>query len=267
MNGVFVVNGISSESMGVYLMEDSYASLLSYPPLKEPLQNSWAEEDGLEVDLSAPKLDAAIRKLNFISLSGRIDELIATLLSTTKSEFTFPDLGLNITLRYMDCESFEYYSGAVFSLTFSEDVPFDGYTYTSPYWLKVGSQGVSIDGVDVSSYGIQVLENTLSCARKAPAAKEVTLINSLSIHGLKADETKLRRKAREVTLYLFLRCEYAYQFLTNYNAFLHDLILPKERYLGVDGRMYKCYYKRSEIRHFTLENGVWCEFDVVFCLT
>jgi hypothetical protein len=267
MNGEFIVNGISSTSMGVYLLENSYASLLSYPPLKEPLQNSWAEEDGMEVDLSTPRLDAIVRKLNFFSSFGNADEFLNSLLSTSQSTFYFPDLGLNVTLRYMDCQSFECRSGAEFSLTFSEDVPLDGYEYTPPYWLMVGSQSVSIDGVDISAYGIQLLENSLSSIRRAPAAKDVTTINSLYLHGVQSDYTKLYRKAKEVILSLFLRTEYAYQFLTNYYAFLHDLILPKERELGIDGRTYKCYYKRSEIKHFTLENAVWCEFDVVFCFT
>ena len=43
---------------GVFIQETGYNGVLSYPPLKAPeVSNDWAEYDGIEVDLSDPKLD------------------------------------------------------------------------------------------------------------------------------------------------------------------------------------------------------------------
>ena len=43
---------------GAFVVQDGYKGLVQWPALKEPDSNDWAEEDGIEVDLSAPVLDA-----------------------------------------------------------------------------------------------------------------------------------------------------------------------------------------------------------------
>ena len=39
---------------------------MAYPSLKTPDQNDWQEEDGVEVDLSAPVLDTREVRLSFL---------------------------------------------------------------------------------------------------------------------------------------------------------------------------------------------------------
>ena len=41
---------------GVVITSGGYDGLLAFPALKDPEANDWPEEDGVEVDLSDPKL-------------------------------------------------------------------------------------------------------------------------------------------------------------------------------------------------------------------
>ena len=42
---------------GVRVTRGGYNGLLAYPSLREPEANDWPEEDGIEVDLTDPKLE------------------------------------------------------------------------------------------------------------------------------------------------------------------------------------------------------------------
>ena len=42
---------------GCWITRGGYAGLLAFPAMREPEYNDWPEEDGIEVDLSEPKLE------------------------------------------------------------------------------------------------------------------------------------------------------------------------------------------------------------------
>ena len=54
---------------GCRVTRGGYNDLLAFPAMKEPEKNDWPEEDGIEVDLSDPKLQPRER---LPSLSFRI---------------------------------------------------------------------------------------------------------------------------------------------------------------------------------------------------
>ena len=67
MKGLFYIDGIDAFTRyGVMIEEGGYNGVLSYPSLKEPEQsNNWLEEDGIEVDLSDPKLNTKELDISF----------------------------------------------------------------------------------------------------------------------------------------------------------------------------------------------------------
>ena len=59
MTGAFYIDGIDIYTRyGVVIADGGYNDLLCFPAMKDPEYNDWPEEDGIEVDLDAPMLEA-----------------------------------------------------------------------------------------------------------------------------------------------------------------------------------------------------------------
>ncbi len=248
MNGIFYIDGQNvSQQYCFVLSEGSYLSLLAYPPLKEPVMNSWAEYSGIEVDLSAPELDAVTRRLKICSFQPAFDlqGFIGLLQSKGKSDFTFPDLGLSQTLRYVGCTGIDVGDVLECELEFCEDEPLKGFTYQTPIAGNIPNQGLQIDGVDISVYNLQLLDGTTSSLLKPSMIKPGLLITSRGITGQKSSTAPLNTQSREVTLKLFMKCAGMNLFVRNYYSFLHELIQPGERELvyGLNGQSLKFFIR------------------------
>lgn len=62
------IDGISiCNRFGVWVTKGGYNGLLAFPAMKEPESNDWPEEDGIEVDLSDPKLEPKEAAVSFLS--------------------------------------------------------------------------------------------------------------------------------------------------------------------------------------------------------
>lgn len=62
------IDGISiCNRFGVWVTKGGYNGLLAFPAMKEPESNDWPEEDGIEVDLSDPKLEPKEATISFLS--------------------------------------------------------------------------------------------------------------------------------------------------------------------------------------------------------
>lgn len=272
MKGIFYIDGLNvSQLYGFVLSEGSYASLLAYPPLKEPEMNSWAEYSGIEVDLLAPKLDAVTRRLKLCSFRPVCDlqGFIGLLQSKGKSDFTFPDLGITQTLRYMGCTGIDVGDVLECELEFCEDEPLKGYTFQAPIAGNIPNQGLQLDGVDISAYNLQLLDGSANTLLKPSMIKPGLSITSRGITGQRTSMAPLSTQSRDVTLKLFMKCTSVNFFVRNYYSFLHDLVKPGERELvyGLNGLSLKFFYKNSSISYFSIDGSVWCEFDVNVCIT
>ena len=65
---------------GCRVTRGGYNDLLAFPAMKEPEKNDWPEEDGIEVDLSDPKLQPREIAISFLSDSNtQASDLIAYL--------------------------------------------------------------------------------------------------------------------------------------------------------------------------------------------
>ena len=70
----------------------SYHELMAYAPLKDFPKNDWPEEDGIEVDLSEPRLETRTLTLRFVCERGRsgIDAFFCALNDGAYHVFEFP---------------------------------------------------------------------------------------------------------------------------------------------------------------------------------
>lgn len=272
MTGKLYIDSIDSYTKyAVSIADDAFKSIIQYPALKEPDHNDWHEEDGIEVDLSDPKLDGRKISIPFnCEAQEKTGALLEALSNGSYHTFIFSDLSLTLSLRLVsqpDINTFKTLRS--FSLEFSDDSFFlNGYTYVAPTTVGV-SDGYEFDGLNLSLYGIRVLEGTSDEIQKSPAVKTNKNINLKKSHGLIYESSEVKFQSKEVKLYFLMKTSSLSVFGVNYKAFLYDLIRAGERNLYTDetSEAFKCYYKSSSVSEFLIQNGVWCKFDVTLVFT
>ena len=111
---------------GVFVIDGGSKGLISYPPLKEPEKNDWAEMDGIEVELSDPKLDTRNFSIQFGALAtADIAGLLVLLKNGAFHSFIFAQLGTAKLLRLVSNNDYTgtLNSSRTFGLEFADDFP------------------------------------------------------------------------------------------------------------------------------------------------
>ena len=255
---------------GVYVTEDGYRELLGMPPLKEPQKNDWWEDDGEEVDLSAPRLDTREVTIKVACAGGDFDGFVSALNKGALHTVRSKALGRSWSLRYTRQSALDYCDGlTVASLRFSEDSPLDGYTYAAPQSTYPGSTDYSIDGKPLAAYGVRVLAGTLAGIKAVPDVKVNLLRNIKTQGGAQYDGAKVHYKSKSVRLYCLMRAADAAELWRNRDALLYDLTRPQARTLEVAalGCTFECYYNKSSVETFISDDAPWLAFSLFLTVT
>lgn len=279
MEGRLLVDGVDVYvAYGVYIGADGYNGLLGFAPLKEPYRNDWAEYDGIDVDLTDPKLDTKQFAIHFGANDylANVGGFIAMLSTGVYHDFQFLAFGMLKTLRIVGNSA---YTGLMrdirtFTLEFADDFPLN-ITVSNPTPASTVSnscvpQGFKIDGKELSDYGITVLEGITAEIMKAPQTKQNMLVNVKNKSGVIYGGTTTKFQDKEVKLKCVLIIDTMAHFLTNYNALLYNLIRPNERAFTstMFHGSYPLYYKSATVEKFHIGSDyVWCEFTLTFCCT
>jgi hypothetical protein len=266
MTSDLLIDGIDVfDKFGVSLLKGSYASLVTYPALKDPDKNDWYEFDGIEVDLSTPALDSRKITIQFLINDESMMTYFISMLSTgVYHTFSVQKLALTLTLRLISQRSYntvgEY---GFFSLYFSDDFPSNGYAYSTPT-VSWASDGFYLDGKDFSHYGIRVLNGTMDEINKLPDAKANKSINLKKSNGVIYDKEYVKYGSKDVKLSLLLQTQDIPTFWDLYNSFIYDLTRPNTRTLQIDSlnKSYSCFYKSSSVTDIVVDTGVWLLFDI-----
>jgi len=125
------------DTYGLSIVESSYKSLISYPPMKAVVFNDWPEENGIEVDLTSPVLDTKNVTLTFLSNDFyKLRAFYNELKDGGHQTFNFFEIGYNLVmLRMTGQQNLKVVEGTqqyTFSLTFSDDFPLRSYNYQTP---------------------------------------------------------------------------------------------------------------------------------------
>ena len=286
MKGLFYIDGIDAFTRyGVMIEEGGYNGVLSYPSLKEPEQsNNWLEEDGIEVDLSDPKLNTKELDISFSAFDEyMLGDFIALLSDGAYHTFDFKDISHLCSLRLVqETNKIQYVKAERFTLKFADDYPLNGYTYLAPSSSKVPIQGYELDGVDFSIYGIRILEGSEAQLMKSPAVKKNLLRNIINQNGAIYDSENVVFEAKDVVLNCCLIANDIAEFWRNYNAFLYDLIRVNEKldqngytvrsaeknlFSEKTGEEYPCYYKNSKVSLWEPNGEIWCKFTLTLVFT
>lgn len=248
MKGALYIDNVDMYlRFGAVFISGGCDDILTFPALKEPVKNDWPEEDGVEVDLSEPKLDSKEITLDFFAVDafGFVDFV-------SKPEyhvFRITSLGREWKLRLSSQTDNKVWEDSTrFSLKFVQDeveVP-EEYPPTSDCGVITPKCSYEIDGVTLRDYGITVIE-AKDDVLKSPAAKRNMLRQIQTKDGQIYDVKQLFFSTKDVTFKCEMCADSIEQFWKCYDAFFYDLIQPDERALFVEytDEEYPCYYKKS----------------------
>lgn len=274
MTGLLKIDGADAyTTYGVFPTGDSYAQVLEWPSLKELLISDWPDQNGIDVDLSAPVLDSRSLTLSFFTGGqlANIGGLMSALMNGSYHTLEFPQLGVEHSLRLISQPSYRSYSNATkhFALQLADDFPLAGYDYLAPNPTGISATGFKIDNIDLANYGMAVIEGAESEILKSPGIKQNLLVSIKNKAGVSYDGENVFAKSKEVEIGLLFRGSMS-DFIRNSRALLYNLVKPGERsfYAGVTGESYGCYYNGQRVERFLiLNNRVWCEFSVSLVFT
>jgi hypothetical protein len=275
MIGKTIINGKDLFGVfGIYITEGGYNELISFPGLKQVTTIDWPEQDGEEVDLTDPVLDAKQVTISFAAnrnsdLAGFLTEMSTNGYHT----FDFNEIGPTFNLRLVSHPNLKIDAEGkpfLFSLTFSDDFPLSSYEYMMPIPTSIMPQGYLLDNKSLSDYGCAVLQGSLAEITKKPDVKTAQFRSFNKRPGLldysnqtSYDDLKIiKYKAKDVTINGLMRAPSLIIFWINYRALLWDFIRPGARTLQVPGISVQCYYKSSSVTIFYAEGGVWCQFTL-----
>lgn len=289
-NGTLTIDGEDIfTKYGVVVSDGGLASLVRWPSLKEVESNDWFEEDGLEADLSAPRLASRDVEIQLSLVRGNdILGLLAMLGSKTFHEVYSPDLDMTFRLRYVSCGSVSTVNGDVgtASVTMADDFPLWNFTRSGLASTSVPACEITIDGRDLSAYGVRVLQGTVDSFRQAaesktPLTRDIATRDGLITDGVTGggltvekgrsyDNPAMRKRSRSVTVKCLMSRMTAAAFAKNWRALLYDLTRPEGRTVTVAAleRSFRCYYSSCSVeRFYSATGGLWCEFSVNLVIT
>lgn len=273
MTGKFHIDGEDAYAdYGVYVTSGSYESLLSFPPLKSIDSNDWPEEDGVEADLTEPKLNTREFALKFAANNkAGADDFFDIISDEAYHTFNFTEVGRTYKLRLVSQKNLSIVRNAkLFDLQFANDFPFDeNYEYGAPQSTAPVTGEYELDGMDLSLYGITVLKGSLAELLKSPAVKKNLLTDIKNRHGAIYDGEYVFFQSKDVKLTCLMRAGTMDEFWRNYSAFLYDLSRPGERMFYVDSERqeYPCYYKSMSTVNFSMVGKIWFQFNLTLVFT
>lgn len=264
----------------------SLKDLVAFPPMKAVRSNDWADEDGIDPDLSETGYRVDVRSLSFqFGFHGRnkdVDGFVALLSDGVYHTFYFkpfcsPDSALRPRLRLvsnpkMSDAAMEAGRLGTLTLKFTEDnYAYEGAVYDLPAGGMAPADGYVFNGRPLSDYGVAVLKGSLDAVRKLPDTKQNLLVKRSTADGAVYDTGgDVYFKSKDVKLTCLLRANDAAAFWARHQTLFRSLTVPGGHTLAVTalGDTYPCYYKNCTVSEFYTEIGgvVWMKFSLTFTL-
>lgn len=274
MEGRLAIDGNDAFAQwGVYAVLGGWNELIAFPPLKTVTSNDWQEEDGIEADLSAPRLNTRECTVKFAYCKGAdsVAGLISVLSKGAYHEFCIKSLGRDCSLRMTQVTAMTADGGdfGSVSIKFADDFPLDGYKYEKPDSDIPTAEDYFLDGVPLTDYGVRVLQGGLAELLKPPAVKQNLLRNLPHLDGAQYDGGRVTFKSKDIKLPCLMRADSMATLWRNRDALLYDLVRPGERILAVDalGLEFPCHYKQCAVSEFFPDGRPWLRFSMTLTLT
>lgn len=275
MKGKLFIDGKDAFiAYGIFVAQYGFQQLIQFPAFKKVDTFEWADDDGIEVDLSDPKLDTRTLQITFGITNVRYaEDLFDELSIGAYHTFEFRELNRTYRLRMTSCGTFKSkYRLGTLTLTFADDFPVVPTDTSYPLGITdIRQIGYEIDGIDMSQFGAYILDGTDETIRKSANVRDNMRISTRDMNGAIYDNSHVTFKAKDITLKCLINCTGIDEFWKRYNSLFAVLLDADERrfYYAALGNEYTCYYKSMSVQKFDIRRGnrVWCEFSVVLTIT
>ncbi len=269
MNGYCYIDGKDIyTNYGVIIAEGGYNELLQFPAINEPDRNDWAEENGVDVDLSSLTFQAREITIPFAVISGKNWRGFYEMLTAVGyRSVNIPALGKIYTLRVSEMPAFEHFAdGTIFEVKFIEDYPVESRSYPVANGNAPIVCAVAMDGVTLDKYGIIIEDGLDDLQRPAPLKQNLTRKNAL-MSGQIYDTQRVQFADKETTFACHLCAKTQTDFWNLYNAFFGDLTKYGERLITYNGKTYYGYYRKSSNFDLLSHSGEFnLRFHVTLCI-
>lgn len=274
MEGKLFIDGFDAYvHFGIFVDDDGLKQVIQMPAFKSLDSTNWPDEDGEDVDLSAPVLNARTIQLQLSVKNVRFAEDFFYMLSDgAYHDWQFADLGKTYTLRMTQNGSFQQYSRlGKFTITLADDSPI--VPSGEPYALAaspVRQAGYSIDGIEFAQFGAFVLEGTDANIRKCATLKSNLTTASKYSAGQKYDGEVTYYKQKDAQIKLLINAPTIAEFWKRYNALYAQILgagMHTLRFASL-GAEYQCYYKTSAVSKMKIlcTGRAWCEFSITLTI-
>lgn len=299
MVGYWYIDGIDIyTTYRVGITKDGINDLFIFPAMKDMYSNSWPENDGVDIDLSDPKLKNKTVGISFASVTQdneKIDDFLDFLITPGYRTLTVTSIGRSWSLR-LNKESARNVEPNCqeFTLQFYDDFPRD-LLLIYPYVLgsetkdliitqddkflismsnsKTTARGhgfnmlrsdYQIDDISFSDYGL-IVNKGRSEVYKMPDMKTNLEVDINTQDGVAYNTSFYAFKEKDVTLECSFYTSTLDMFWNNYVAFFSALVQPEERLLDINymNDVFECYYKSSSNFKFIKHPSyILCQFSL-----
>ena len=156
-------------------------------------------------------------------------------------------------------------------ITLANDTPLQGYTYTAPN-ATLPLSGFTIDGTDLSKYGIYLLEENQNTLLPTYEVKEHLTTTSNTLAGVQYAQHANTFKERTLTLHCYISQPLTF-FWQLYDALLYNLTQQGERTINIPpsfggvGAGLKAIYQKASVKNALLiGNTLKVEFTLTFVI-
>ena len=287
--GECIIDGTDIATLGMFIDRDGSNDLLSFPTRRNPYENDWNEEDGIEVDLSVATFDAKKVIINYVMMADNYNQFKERLQAFETLHYQpgsrniyVREFATTFILRFSAFMDYRHKGGyynpsrkiARIAVEYWMDDPMQIYTdaISSPVGLPARYSNVSLNGIDLSKYGI-IVNEVYSSALKPRSAKDVLIRKINIINGQIADDGEIgdtgvfvskKKKSREFSIDCTMIADSTNSLLINMNALFNVLKsqLPVSLKLAYES-IYCFYTKMIRFRKRTIfSHKVSVEFTI-----
>lgn len=265
MTGRVLIDNVDIwEAYGVYVSEGGYNELLQWAPFKRISVVDWHEVDGVQPNLTNPKLDSRTFKLSLWGTSQGLNAVVDKLRAHAYSRISFGSLGRQYKVRVVGASEVQGFPElANVELSLADDYPLSGYNYTAPQrTITAINNSYKLDGTSFSEYDVVLLDGTALSFQRPADIKENLITNLSTQDGAVCDNSKLYKKSYTATLRCLMRATTLEALWRNYDALYWDMTRRGEHIIRLGAVGYAVYYEGMKVNRFYPDGKIWLEFDV-----
>lgn len=282
MTGACIIDGTDIATLGMFIVKGGDSDFLSFPERKDPPQNSWFEEDGLDVDLTDVYFEPKKVQIRYYisandstAFQARLNAFETLHYQVGYRQIYVREFDFTFSLRFVGVSDYKHSGGIVKSGKKSAFITLD-YMMDNPLQLyNAGLIPISVrqpshvllNSIDFSAFGI-VIQDIYSTALRMRIPKLGFALSFEKRTGLLSDTVFVPSKSgRKITVECTMLASSLGELKTNMNALFNQMTLAQALEIELPNTtVINCYYKSTDnfIKEFAFNSLIKLKFNLQF---